>query len=143
MNAESAIAAYPSNSQRQKEAKLFPMNTLLGLSGLDSRQSFLATPFVGLLAGLSVQAVVPPAEAGSIVANKLLVVHVVVLRAGPKRQEVAQAPGEIVARMRVDSLEQTENDPHVHGEQVEITSDRNPQDGTTDGTSGQKHDLNW
>lgn len=115
--------------------------TLLGLPGLDSCQPFLTAPLVGLLASLSVQAVVPPAEAGGVVANKLLVVHVMVLRASPEGKEVAQTPREIVARVRIDSLEQTEDDPHVHSKQVQVSSDRHPQDGTANGTNSQQHNL--
>lgn len=117
------------------------MDTLLSLPGLDSCQSLLTAPPVGLLASLSVQAVVPPAEAGGVVANELLVMHVVVLRTRPEGKEVAQAPREVIARVRVDSLEQTENDPHIHGEQVQVTSNRHPQDGTADSTNSQQHNL--
>lgn len=120
-----------------------PMGTLLGLPGLDSCQSLLTAPLVGLLAGLSVQEVVPPTEAGGVVANELLVVHIVVLRASPEGKEVAQAPREVIARVRVDSLEQTEDNPHVHGEQMQVTSDRHPQDGTANGPNSQQHDLDW
>lgn len=74
-----------------------PLDTLLGLPGLDGCQSLLTAPLVGLLASLSVQAIVPPAEAGGVVANELLVVHVVVLRAGPEGEKVAQAPREVIA----------------------------------------------
>jgi hypothetical protein len=36
-----------------------------------------------------------------------------VVRAGPEGQEVAKRPGEVVARVGVDGLEETEGDPDV------------------------------
>lgn len=41
-----------------------------------------------------------------------------VLGTGPERQEMVQTPGELVARVGVDCLEQTEHNPDVHGEDV-------------------------
>ena len=41
-------------------------------------------------------------------------VHVMVLSTSPERQEVVQRPGEFVAAMRVNSLEQAEHNPEVH-----------------------------
>lgn len=114
---------------------------LLGLLGPDSRQLLVPTLLGRDLAGLSVQEVVPPAEAGSVVANELLVVHIVVFGASPDGQEVSQAPGEVVAGVGIDGLEKTENNPDVHSEQVEIARDGDPEDRATNGSKGEDHNL--
>ena len=78
---------------------------------------------MSLSTGLGVENPVPPAEAGSIVANKLLVVQIVVVGTSPDGDELAQAPGEIVPAVGIDGLEQTEHDPDVHGQKVEVAGD--------------------
>lgn len=114
---------------------------LLGLLGPDGRQLLLAASPRGLLASLSVQEVVPPAEAGSVVANELLVVRVVVVSSGPDGQEVSQTPGEVVARVGINGLEQTQNDPHVHGDQMKVAGQRNPEDRAANSSNGEQHNL--
>lgn len=69
--------------------------------------------------------------------------QVVVIRASPDRQEVAQAPWKVVAAVGVNGLEQTENDPAVHSDQMEITGDSQKQNGRAHDTHTQKHCLNW
>ena len=44
----------------------------------------------GLKTSLGVEAEVPPAEAGRVVTNELLVVQIVVVSTSPERQEMAQ-----------------------------------------------------
>jgi hypothetical protein len=70
------------------------------------------------------------------------VVNVVVLSSGPERQEVVQAPGELVAAVGIDGLGQTEHNPDVHGKDVKVLGDGAPNDGDTDRTETQDHDLN-
>jgi hypothetical protein len=96
-------------------------STLLLLLRLDSSELLLAAALVSVGTGLGIQAVVPPGEAGGVVANELLVVKIVVVGAGPDGQEVAQTPGEVVAAVRVDGLEETKDNPDVHGDKVELT----------------------
>lgn len=91
---------------------------------------------------LSVQNVVPPTEAAGEVTNELLVVEIMVIGTGPERQEVVETPGELIAAVRVDSLEQAQDNPNVHGENVQVTSDGTPDDGTADGSEAQNHNLN-
>lgn len=111
---------------------------LLGLAGLH----LLFEPALGGLgSGLGVQAVVPPAEAGGVVADELLVVNIVVVGASPERQEVTQAPGEVVAAVGIDSLEEAEGDPDVHGDHVEITGDLKQDDWATDDAEAEEHGL--
>jgi len=71
------------------------------------------------------------------------VVNVVVLSASPEGQEVVERPGELVARVCVDGLEEAKDDPDVHGQDVEISGDGAPHDGNTNGTEAQAHDFNW
>lgn len=116
----------------------FLYSNLLLLLGLDGSELLLATALVSLSTGLGVQAVVPPGEAGGVVANELLVVKIVVSGTSPDREEVAQTPGEVVATVRVDSLEKTEGDPGVHGEKVELASDGKEDDRAADNTNSEE-----
>lgn len=65
-----------------------------------------------------------------------------VIRTCPEGQEMVQAPRELIAGVCVDGLEQTEDDPNVHGQDVEVARERAVQDGTTDGAKAENHDLN-
>lgn len=62
---------------------------------------------------------------------------------GPERKEVVQAPGELVATVSIDSLEKTANDPEIHCQDVELTCDKNPDDGAKNSTKSQNHDFDW
>ena len=68
-------------------------------------------------------------------------VHVVVLRAGPEGQEMVQAPRELVAGVRVYGLEQAQDDPEVHGQDVQVLSEGAPQHGAEDGADAEEHDF--
>ena len=115
---------------------------LLGLLGLDSRELLLTASLGGNITSLGVEAVIPPAEAGGIVANEALVVHVVVVGTSPERQDVAQAEGEIVAGVGIDGLEETEDDPDIHGGEMEVLGEGDPENRGSYGTDTEKHDLN-
>lgn len=114
---------------------------LLRLLGPDLGQLALTARLASILTGLGVEAVVPPAEAGGVVANEALVVQIVVVGTSPEGQDVAQAPGEVVAGVGIDGLEQTEHNPQVHGDQVHVLGDGDPDDGGSDNTETQEHDL--
>jgi hypothetical protein len=118
----------------------FPICSLLSLSGLG--QLLLPPSLGGLSTGFGVKNRVPPPEAAGVVADELLVVHVVVLGTGPEGENVVQAPGELVAAVRIDGLEQTERDPRVHGQNVQVLRDGAPEDGAGDGSEAKNHDLN-
>lgn len=66
---------------------------------------------------------------------------VVEIGTAPEGQEVVQAPGEIVARVRVDGLEQAQGDPRVHGQDVQVAGEGAVQDGREDGADAEEHDL--
>ncbi|RYZ47962.1 MAG: beta-glucosidase BglX [Sphingobacteriales bacterium] len=57
-------------------------------------------------------------------------------------EEVVQAPWELIARVRIDSLEQSADDPEVHGHDVEILGNCCPQDRCCNRTKPKNHDLN-
>jgi hypothetical protein len=100
-------------------------------------------PLLGSLGtGLSVQNIVPPPEAAGVVADKSFMVHVMVLSTGPEGQEMVQTPGELVAAVRIDGLEQAKHDPNVHGENVQVLGDGAPDDRNANGSESKNHDLN-
>ena len=86
----------------------------------------LPTTLGGLGARLGVEEVVPPPEAARVVTNEAFVMYVMVVSAGPEREEVVQAPWELITAMRVDGLEQTEDNPNIHGQDMEILGDGTP-----------------
>lgn len=45
------------------------------------------------------------------------------LSARPKGNDVLEGPGEVVTAVRIDGLEETEGDPHIHGEDVEVSGE--------------------
>ena len=68
-------------------------------------------------------------------------VRVVKVGAAPERQDVVQAPGEIVAGVGVDGLEQAQRDPGVHGQDVQVAGNRAVQDGRKHRAEAEEHDL--
>lgn len=93
------------------------------------------------LVRLRSKAVIPPPERGSIVSNKLLVMHIVMIGARPEGEEVSQRPREVISRVRIDRLEETEHDPGVHGDDVEVSRHCAPQNGDTDGAEAEREDF--
>ena len=69
-------------------------------------------------------------------------VNVVVLGTSPEGKEVVKRPGELVAGVCIDGLEEAEDDPDVHGQDVKVLGDGAPDDRDTDGTETQAHDFN-
>lgn len=100
------------------------------------------SPLLGSLGpGLGIQQVVPPPEAAGVIADEPFMMDVMVFGAGPEREEVVQAPGELIAAMGVDGLEQPTDNPDVHGQDVEIPGHGAQQDGRSDGAEAQDHDF--
>lgn len=96
-----------------------------------------------LWASLGIKTVIPPSEAASIVADEALVVDIVMLGAGPDGEEVVEGPWEVVSGVRIDGLEETEDDPEVHGDDVQVAGDGAPHDGAEDCAGAEDHDFNW
>lgn len=114
---------------------------LLRLLGLGGGHLLLATLRGSLRTGLGIKNVVPPAEARRIVSDEALVVNVVVFGACPERQEMMQAPRELIAGMSINGLEQPADDPEVHGQDVQVVCDGAVQDGRANGTEAEDHDF--
>ena len=114
---------------------------LLSLSHLC--KLLLSSSLGSLSTSLGIQNAVPPAERTRVVANELFVMNIVVLGASPEGKEVVERPGKLVARVCVDGLEEAEDDPDIHGQDVEVLGDCAPHDGNTNGTETQAHDFNW
>jgi len=66
---------------------------------------------------------VPPSEGGSIVALEQLMMAVMIIRPGPEWHKMTQRPGKVVSRMRIDRLEESQGDPNVNRENMQIFSE--------------------
>lgn len=66
---------------------------------------------------------------------------IMVVSTGPKRQEMVQGPGKLVAGMRIDGLEQPRHDPEIHGQDVQIACEGAPEDGAADGAEAEHQDF--
>lgn len=60
----------------------------------------------------------------------------------PERKEVMKTPRKFVAGMCVDGLEQTQGDPEVDGEDVEIVEEHAPKERGADSSNTQQQNLN-
>lgn len=69
--------------------------------------------------------------------------HIVMICTCPKRQQMVQTPWEFVPRVRIDGLEQPQNDPCVHGQNMQILCYCSPNDWNSDRSSTKKHNLDW
>lgn len=66
-------------------------------------------------------------------------VHVMVIGAGPEGKEVMQTPGEFVAGVSIDGLEEAEDDPNIHGDNMQVFCERTEGDGDSDASEGEDH----
>ena len=64
-----------------------------------------------------------------------------VVGSGPEWEEVPERPREVVARVSVDGLAETESDPDVDGEDVQILSEKTVEERARDGSLGENEDL--
>ena len=105
-------------------------------------QFFPLTSFLRSLGPrLSIHNVIPPSETTRVVANETHMVFVMVFSAGPEGQEVVQAPRKVVTTVGINSLEQPNDDPDVHRQDVKFTSGKHPQDRDTDYASAEEEGL--
>ena len=109
-----------------------PFATLLRFPRLRLRNLLLSPPLYGFGTALRIHKLIPPPKRAGVVPDELLMVDIVVVRTSPIRKEMVQTEREIVARMRVNSLEQPEHDPCVHGQDMEIAGDSAIQDRPAD-----------
>ena len=68
-------------------------------------------------------------------------VKIMVIGTCPEGEEVVQAPWEFISAVGVNSLEEAQHDPDVHGEDVQISREGTPKNRATDRTEAQNHDL--
>ena len=66
-----------------------------------------------------------------------------VIGSGPEWEDMSERPREVVSRVSVDCLTQSESDPEVDGENVEILSEEAVKEGSRDGTLGKDEDFEW
>ena len=59
----------------------------------------------------------------------------------PEGEDVLEGPWKIVSAVSIDSLEETENDPDVHGEDVEVPGTKDVKNRTGDRSSTENEDL--
>lgn len=64
-----------------------------------------------------------------------------VVSTSPDGQEVVEGPGELVAGVGVDGLEDTQDDPDVHGQNVQILGDCAPEDWCANSTEAKDHNF--
>ena len=67
----------------------------------------------GVVLAVRAEKVVEVAERGRVAVAERRVVVVVVVRAGPQGEPLVERPREVVTRVRVDRLEQSQADPRV------------------------------
>lgn len=117
-----------------KKKNLF---SLLGVNLLGLEKGVAA----GSGRGLGAEQVVPVTERRRKVADKVLVVVVVVVSTGPQGEKVAEGPGKVVARVRVNGLEQTQHDPNQNGDQVHVAEKVGPEQRAADSAQTSNSDL--
>lgn len=94
-----------------------------------------------LVAEIGAHKVVPPAEAGRVAPQEGHVVVVMVVSTSPERHPVVQADREVVARVGIDRLEETQDDPDVHRDNVQVLREGTQHERTTDRTHTQDQNL--
>lgn len=117
-------------------------HSLQSLLGLLSLELVSLALLVGDVLLVGTKDVVPPPEAGGEVIREGHVVIIVVLRTGPEGQPVVGGPGEVIARVSLDGLEETQGHPGQGGDQMQIVGEVAPDQGTTDRSSAQNNDFN-
>lgn len=67
-----------------------------------------------------------------------------VISTGPEGENVLERPGKVVSRVGIDSLEEAEGDPDVHGRDMEVTTRVDgPEDGSHQGAEGEDEGFQW
>ena len=103
----------------------------------------LYTPHILMILVVGPHDVVAPTEGGREVVHKSHVVEIVVISTGPEGENVLERPREIVSTVSIDGLEETEDDPDVHGEDVEVAGAKDIENWTSDCPSTEDEDFCW
>lgn len=109
------------------------------LLGLGSSHTLLVRAVLVVRA----EQVVPPSERSRIVVHERHVVEIMVICATPERDDVLQRPGEIVPAVRVDRLEETQGDPDVDAEDVQVGPEEAVEQRSSDGAGAEDEDFEW
>lgn len=84
---------------------------------------------------------IPPPERGREVVGESHMMVIVVLSARPTREPVMSRPREVVSRVSLNSLEQTESHPGEGGDEVEVAGGVAPHERTGNGSGAEDHDF--
>jgi len=103
----------------------------------------LYTPDIVMILVVGPHDVVAPTEGGREVVHESHVVEIVVISTSPEGKNVLERPREIVSTVSIDGLEETEDDPDVHGEDVEVASAKDIENWTSDCPSTEDEDFRW
>jgi len=87
--------------------------------------------------------VVAPTEGGGEIVHESHVVEVVVISTSPEGEDMLERPREIVSAVSVNGLEETEDDPDVHGEDVKVSGAKDVENRTGDRPSTEDEDFSW
>lgn len=69
--------------------------------------------------------------------------EIVVISTGPEGEDMLERPREVVSAVSIDGLEETKDDPDVHGEYVEVTSAKDVENRASDRPSTENEDFGW
>lgn len=60
----------------------------------------------------------------------------------PERQEMVEAPRKFIATVGIDGLEQTQHNPDIHSENMQVAGESTPENRAADGPEAENHHLN-
>ena len=66
-----------------------------------------------------------------------------VIGSSPEWEDMSERPREVVSRVSIDCLTESESDPEVDGEDMEILSEKTVKEGARNGTLGEDKDFEW
>jgi len=113
------------------------------LRALSSLLSSLYTLGVVVILVVGTHDVVTPTEGSGKIIYESHVVEIVVISTGPEREDVLERPREIVSAVSIDGLEETEDNPDVHGEDVKVAGTKDVENWTSDCSSTEDEDFSW
>ena len=66
-----------------------------------------------------------------------------VICTSPEGKDMLERPREVVSAMSIDGLEETKDNPDVHGEDVEVASANDVENRTSDRSGAEDEDFGW
>ena len=67
--------------------------------------------------------------------------NIMVISASPEWKEMAHAEREVVTAVGIDSLKQSEYDPDIHSQDVQVATQQTPDNGHADSSQAKNHDF--